>query len=448
MLCINVALVQLLWDVSMDILSLRRGRAPNCSSGGSVIGLALLSASAASSVLAFWAQRLMVHRSNSTDSEPPNLRPEEFGSIVQLENPPGRVFIGNSTTFPLTEHLSSPTEVHLNLTKRCPVQCSNCYLDAGPSGEHASLEAVKEDLQQLKESGVFEVALGGGEVLLSPHWREIAAHAKEAGLIVNLTCSGFGVTSRNAQEIARTFGQINLSLDGLGEDYQRSRGWNGANVGLRALRLLRQAGARVGVNTVLTKPLFPDGLRRLGELLLSEGISDWQWLRLKPQSRAQEGYLEQRLTAAQRAELWPLTLEFERNGLTIRWDCAMVPFLAHHAEDQAVNGITAARARQLGVVGCVGGERLLARGVDGTLSPCSFVSGQRHFQSISEHWQEDSTLNQWRNLAKDPPEPCLSCSFQSVCRSGCRVVSAHLTGQALNPDPECSRVIEWQASQP
>ena len=288
----------------MDILSVRRGRAPNCSSGGSVIGLALLSASAASSVLAFWAKRLMEHRAQSNNSDPPNGRVEDFGSIIQLENPPGRVFIGNSTTFPFAERLSSPTEVHLNLTKRCPVKCSNCYLDAGPSGEHANLNSVKEDLQQLKKSGVFEVALGGGEVLLSPHWREIAAYANEIGLIVNLTCSGFGVTASNALELAQTFGQINLSLDGLGEDYQRSRGWNGANVGLRALRLLKRARARVGVNTVLTKALFPEGLYRLGEVLQSEGISDWQWLRLKPQSRAQDGYLEQRLTAEQCAQLW------------------------------------------------------------------------------------------------------------------------------------------------
>ena len=56
----------------MDLLSIRRGRAPNCSSGGSVIGLALISASAASSVLAFWAHRLMERRTVGTPpTEPP-----------------------------------------------------------------------------------------------------------------------------------------------------------------------------------------------------------------------------------------------------------------------------------------------------------------------------------------------------------------------------------------
>jgi radical SAM protein with 4Fe4S-binding SPASM domain len=47
-------------------------------------------------------------------------------------------------------------------------------------------------------------------------------------------------------------------------------------------------------------------------------------------------------------------------------------------------------------------------------------------------------FRRWR----DAREPCASCDYHALCRGGCKVVSAHVTGDLAAPDPECPRVVD------
>ena len=423
----------------MGLLELRRGRAPNCSSSGSIIGLALMSSAAASAVLTLWSHRLLQWKTK--------VRSESFGAVVQGDEPPGRIFVDAETAKLLgvsqdlkpspQNALSAPTEVHVALTHKCPVQCSGCYLKASPSGKQAELEALHSDLAELAAMGVFEVALGGGESLLHPDILEIAQYIREKGMIPNLTISGFGVDRFEPEYLAKLFGQINLSIDGPPEVYTSVRGWNGYGLGVRSLQKLARAGGRVGVNTVLTQPLLADrsAFFSFAEQLVEAGMLEWQWLRYKPTGRGREHYDRFALTKIQRESLFSLALDIEKHfSITIRWDCAMFPFLA----DQE---IPASRLRQLGVLGCTGGERLWSRDIEGGFAPCSFVSSDHSEQRVAERWRVDSTVQAWRQRAAAPPEPCNTCDYRSLCRGGCRVVAEYLTGDSLAPDPECPRVL-------
>ena len=415
----------------MDILALRRGRAPNCSSGGSVIGLALISATAASSILSFWSHRLL-HWKSFKD------RDEDFGRIIQSEDPPARIFIneqGHHNQAP-RQALRAPTEVHIALTNRCPVSCKGCYLNASPEGQDASWEQLLSDVDALAEQGVFELALGGGEALLHPRIVNLAEYIRSKGMIPNLTCSGFGLNRHESSDLAHIFGQINISIDGLSEHYKATRGWNGFKIGIEAVKRLSAAGATVGVNTVLTRSLLNDkeGFVAFGRSIRDAGAKSWQWLRYKPQGRAQHNYKEKRLSSEQIKTLFPLTLRFEEElGLEIRWDCAMFPFLSEHRLEPQ-------RLQQLGVVGCIGSERLWARDINGAFAPCSFVSADDSDMTLKEQWRHNPTLQSWRAQVEHAPQPCSSCPYRSLCRSGCKVVSKFLTGNPLAPDPECPRV--------
>jgi MoaA/NifB/PqqE/SkfB family radical SAM enzyme len=122
--------------------------------------------------------------------------------------------------------------------------------------------------------------------------------------------------------------------------------------------------------------------------------------------------------------LWPVTRDLIRRwpGVTFRIDCALVPFLVAHSPDLD-------RLERFDIRGCHGGDHLVSVGVDGTRSPCSFVSGP------AIGWHEGVAS-----------APCASCVYQRVCRGGCHAVARHLAGELLAPDPECPRVIEWTAS--
>lgn len=462
-----------------------RGHAPNCSASGSVVGTALLSAVAVAAVLNAYADRFA--RWLSRDAPPPDGGPPTDGGPpgdeasaappddhdhdpeavrVRLDgdrariawpDPPALLEVDAATAeaalargatrigrAPGSQNAPTPpTEVHVALTDRCPVACDGCYLDAGPDrgDDDPGVDDVHATLDGLADLGVFEVAFGGGEGLLRADVAALARHARRRGLTPNLTTTGFGLTVEQAEALAGVCGQVNVSLDGLDETYAAVRGWAGARVGLRAVERLVAAGARVGVNTVLSRRNW-DTLDALADALVAAGVSEWQWLRFKPAGRGVDTYGDHTLTPAQALAVWPRLLALEaRTGLVMRIDCALVPFLVAHAPDPVA-------LERLGVTGCHGGDRLWSRAADGAWHPCSFAhglpgAGEPTRAPPHAVWGSDPTLTAWRARAAEPPDPCSSCAYRAVCRGGCRIVAHHATGDALAPDPECPRVRAW-----
>ncbi|MCK6526678.1 radical SAM protein [Myxococcota bacterium] len=330
--------------------------------------------------------------------------------------------------------LRAPTEVHLAVTSRCPARCSACYLPRGGAPAEPGGEEIRSALRQLASLGVFEVAFGGGEPVLRDDLLDLAREARDLGLVPNLTTSGIGLTAHAARRMAGLFGQVNVSLDGFGAGYEAVRGWDGTRTALAALERLGEAGVRAGVNTVLTRSNVGN-LADMGAALAERGVAEWQWLRLKPAGDGAQVYETMALSADEALTLWPRALSVEaETGLAMRFDCALVPFLAAH-------GLPPDRLRRLGVEGCAGGHSLWSRGASGGYAPCSFVeAGAGGGAEAAEIWAADPVLGAWRRRAEDPPEPCASCDYREVCRGGCRVVARHRVGDAMAPDPECPRV--------
>ncbi|TKD13310.1 radical SAM/SPASM domain-containing protein [Polyangium fumosum] len=335
-----------------------------------------------------------------------------------------------------TARRARPLEAHVAVTSRCGAGCKGCYLDARPDGESPPFEVITARLAALAAAGVFTVAFGGGEPLTRPDLGELGRAARRLGLVPVLTTSGIGMTNERAQELA-SFAQVNVSYDGEGAAYGEVRGWEGARIAERAMRLLAEAGVPFGINVVLTQKTF-DALPETARRAASLGARELQLLRYKPAGRAADvSYLATRLSPAQVDALGP-TLEalFATTNLAIRVDCSLVPLLSGHVRD-------AAALARFGVLGCEAGRYLAAVRIDGALAPCSFAPAadaraEDAWQGGARAaWATDTTLEAWR--APHDAEPCRSCEIRSVCRGGCRVVATHLGG-ALGPDPECPRV--------
>ncbi len=475
------------------IRALRPGHAPSCSSAGSVVGVALVSGVAWAALVTAFVRRLdaraprgddeAVKPPDAADPEagtvdtrtgqararfPPRLRKrrEHNGAVLALaadeEGAGGLVFLdsegaaapdyaevvgGPPPADPATP--TAPNEVHLAVTSACPVRCTGCYTGASPGGRLTDPAGLRATLAELARLGAFEVAFGGGDPGLGAEVIALAREARRHGLVPNLTTSGFGVTPANAAECAGIFGQIHLSIDGLGPIYREVRGWDGAALGLGALRTLASAGVRVGVNTVLTQPLLgtPGALESLAETIREAGASEWSWLRFKPAGRGRESWDRLAPPAAMLDTLWPRLLEAEAaTGLQIRIDCALVPFVATR--------VPVDRLVALGVYGCEGGRTMWARGHDTRWAPCSFRLEPNLStavpeapesdplaladQALGEQWEADEELQRWRTMR--PRGACEGCAAWQVCRGGCRVVADFLTGDRFAPDPECPRV--------
>lgn len=397
----------------------------------------------------------LIVRDRLRQPTPRRSRLERFGAIVQLGVPRALVFVDRAfarrvlrVTEPaiwkgpepaLGEHvLSAPLEAHLQLTNKCSAGCQGCYTGASAEGapNEWGLAEWKRAIDELAATGVFHVALGGGESAVLPWLGELASYCRERGIIPNLTTSGLdGLDALLA--IADRFGQINVSLDGLNDTYAAVRGFDGFARADAAIRRLRATKREVGINVVVTRHNF-DELDRIFAYAAERRLSEVELLRFKPSGRGARAYEALRCTDAQHRAFLPAILaSAKKHAIRVKVDCSYTPMLAHHAPDRAL-------LAELCVYGCTGGDFLVGAKPGGQLTACSFAppaQDRPKVTQLGEYWKRPDAFGAfraWRSAA----QPCASCTYHDLCRGGCKVVSAHVAGDLAAPDPECPAVVD------
>lgn len=399
--------------------------------------------------------------SRASGPTPRRFRHERFGGIVHLTRPRSLVFVdrdrarrlgyGESPLWRDPEQaawneavLDGPLEAHLQLTNRCDAGCQGCYTGASPDGARGEwgLDAWKRAIDALADRGVFHLALGGGESALLPWLGDVARHAREKGLVPNLTTSGLYGDAELARlcEWAPLFGQMNVSIDGVGEDYAKVRGFDGFARADRAVVALRKISKHVGINCVITRHNFPS-LETIFSYAKKRRLREIELLRFKPSGRGASAYESLRCSDEQHRALVPLVLKLARKfRLRVRLDCSYTPMVTHHKVAPKV-------MQWLAIYGCAGGDLLVGAKATGALTACSFAPAvEVKVDGVGEYWARDDAFGAFRRWKTAAAEPCRSCDYLSLCRGGCRVVSAHVSGDAAAPDPECPRVIDWRAA--
>jgi radical SAM protein with 4Fe4S-binding SPASM domain len=386
-------------------------------------------------------------------------RAEAFGGIVQLERPRALVFVdrdyarslgrdgGARWTDPGADGaigarpLTAPLEAHLQLTNRCDAGCQGCYTGATPTGAAGEwgLAEWTRAVDALADAGVFHLALGGGESATLPWLGELARHARARGLIPNLTTSGLAGLDL-LEPIASLFGQINVSIDGIGPTYAAVRGFDGFARADAAVVRLRKAKKEIGLNCVVTRHNFAE----LGEVFAyarRRKLNEVELLRFKPSGRGTRTYEDLRCTDAQHREFLPTVLGLaRRHRVRVRVDCSYTPMIAWHDPGAEL-------LAKLAVYGCTGGDFLVGAKASGVMTACSFAAppeGKPSVAELRDYWEKDGAFGAFRAW-RGAEEPCRSCAYHALCRGGCRVVSAHSAGSSAAPDPECPKVIAARA---
>lgn len=380
---------------------------------------------------------------------------ENFGGIIASEDPPFLAFVdrdymrelgcGESPLWanPDTSigRLSAPTEVHFAVTNTCSAGCAHCYMDGGrPDEGELGTDALKRALEVLAGMKVFHVAMGGGELFERPDWLEIAEYARSVGLVPNLTTSGRGLTPELAQKL-RIFGQVNVSVDGVGAYAETFRGQGMFAAADCALDLLIEAGAATGINCVIGRRNF-EGIPQLFEYAGTKGLKEIEFLRFKPSGRGKSVYLQERTTYEQNRALAPLLARLSAQyQITAKIDCSFVPMLCCHKPPLET-------LEAIATYGCEAGNVLLGVRSNGKVSGCSFLerSGGSVFD-LPQLLGDNGPFQVLRTWPERAPEPCRSCAYLQICKGGCHGVAEYLTGDPDQPDPDCPFVVEYQGNQ-
>lgn len=258
----------------------------------------------------------------------------------------------------------SPRTLLIAVTNICNLKCDFCYRNLKSSSQW-TYESLISFCQEAAEWGVLEVAFGGGEPTLFPHWAEFIQELYATSpLAINFTTNGMFLTDEFLAAVAGKYGNIRLSL------YD-------TNTWEVTIRRLVATRARFGVNWLIT----PNDLNMLEQRfwqLLGLGVRDFLFLSYKGSD------LQLHWTYTQYTELSGLVNKLHRATrqvaeikLDVCWGDTLnaVPRLFDHTD-------------------CGAGDDFLSITSDKRIKDCSFHHLSQPFTTLKEvrtYWEQNRT---------------------------------------------------------
>jgi radical SAM protein with 4Fe4S-binding SPASM domain len=336
-----------------------------------------------------------------------------------------------------SDFLSAPTEIHFSVTNKCPMKCRHCYVEADKElPNELSISYLKKIIDIIADMGLFHVAFGGGEPFARDDFLELVKYTRGRDIVPNVTTNGFYIDEKIAKQ-CNIFGQINVSIDGIGRNYKILRGFDGFKIANKAVKLLRKYNKNVGINCVVSKNNF-DQLEEIVKYARTNKLKSVLFLRYKPSGRARNNYYKNKLTNEQNKKIYPLLMKFLRKyKIRLHLDCSFVPMICYHKPPLKIMDF-------FSIDGCEAGNVLAGILPDGRFNACSFCSDDGgNIFDLKEQWKSSDYLNKYREWFKQAKEPCKSCKYLKICKGGCHIVSKFVNHNFYSPDPECPIVVDY-----
>lgn len=335
------------------------------------------------------------------------------------------------------------------ITLKCNLACSHCGSRAGDkrSNELSTSEAL-DLVQQMKDLGIEDISLIGGEAYLRPDWLMIASEITRLGMRASVTTGGYGISKGTAKRMREAgIRNVSVSIDGMERSHNKIRGkadsWEQC---FRSIDHLREAGLFVGCNTQINRETVCE-LPLLYEKLVSHGVTAWQIQLTVPMGNAVE-HNDLLLQPYELLNLYPLIATLSRRG---RKDGIMVQpgnnigYFGPY--ERLLRGPLAQNTDFAFWRGCTAGQNSLGIEADGKIKGCPSLPSEHYtggnirertlrdiYENSKElrfndiYQEEDRTAHLWGD--------CATCEYAKVCRGGCSWTSHVFFGKRGN-NPYC-----------
>ncbi len=341
----------------------------------------------------------------------------------------------------------------INLTKRCNLACSHCYLDANTLKHGTANELSTEDVCRLLDevagheatnhniahtdgdTASTMVVLTGGEPLLRTDLETLITHGTTRGLSMVIGTNGSMLTDKRVVSL-KTAGAMGagISLDSLNaaqhDQFRGKQGaWEKTLAGMEACRrheLPFQVHFSVTNSNAHEVPAMIDFARSVDARVLNvfflvctgrgESMSD-----ITPQTY--EKVLQQLVEAQEQSQ-----------DLIIRARCA--PHFKRVAyQHNPLSTLTRAQGYEGG--GCLAGIHYCRITPEGDVTACPYIpdtEGNVRHTPFWEIWKNSSTFQQLR----DPQlkGKCGNCEYTKLC-GGCRARPLAIGKTIMDADPWC-----------
>jgi radical SAM protein with 4Fe4S-binding SPASM domain len=334
-------------------------------------------------------------------------------------------------------------------TLKCDLACRHCGSRAGRTRpDELSTEECLDLVRQMKELGVLEVTVIGGEAYLRDDWVEIIRAVRAAGMQCTMTTGGRGLTAERAAAAAEAGLQsASISIDGREATHDRLRGVVGSfRSAIEAAGNLRKAGVRVSVNTQINKL----SMHELGDVLetaIGFGAHAWQIQLTAAMGRAADAP-EVLLQPEDLLELFPMLAALKQrcDEAKVRlWPGNNIGYFGPY------ESVLRGAMRRGHMASCGAGCSTMGIEANGAIKGCPslqtvpWTGGNIRDASLQDIWEKSAPLRYMRDRTVDDLWGyCRTCYYADTCRAGCTWTGFSLFGKPGN-NPLCHhRALEMR----
>ncbi len=329
-----------------------------------------------------------------------------------------------------------------NITRKCNLRCSHCYLPAAFSSDriseaNSSCElSTQESLRLIDQIARINeevmLILSGGEPLLRSDIYKLAEHASGKGMMVVLGTNGLLLDNETALKLKQSgVSGISISLDsinaGIHDSMRFIKGaWQRA---VEAIKICRNNGISVQVNTVITKGNY-DKIPEIIQFAHSLEANVFSPFFLVCTGRGEQ-LID--ITPEQHEQVLSQIVNSQKKykGMMIRTRCAPTVrrILYQNNPESSLLKLDAGK--------CLAGVSYCRITSEGSVTPCPYMQKttdsvrDKSFEEIWENSEEFRALREPSLKGK-----CKVCEFSLLC-GGCRARAYASHNDMMDEDPWC-----------
>lgn len=342
----------------------------------------------------------------------------------------------------------TPFLISWNVTKRCNLKCSHCYLDAVEleqgTGELSTHEAKRIIGEIASVNPQAMLILTGGEPLLRDDCMELVQYASIKGLMVVMGTNGTLLDDRTVEKMIRSGVKgVGISLDSITPEYHdKFRGMEGAWKRTTAgMDILKKHGLDFQIQITVTKENYSD-IPAVIEYSYKKGARAANIFFLVCTGRGQN---ITDITPKQYEETLTYLVKAEKDyegKIMVRARCAPHFLRVAHKlnpESQLLKGATS---------GCIAGTGYFRITPEGDVTPCPYMPtnvGNLTKTSLSNIWTTSPAFQSLRNPKYEGR--CKDCDYNEAC-GGCRARALAATSNMMGEDPWCEYEPEIKSQKP
>ena len=284
--------------------------------------------------------------------------------------------------------------VFIEVTRECNLRCKHCLNDSGiKMKDELTAAETKKLIKNLAKAGIHEIRFTGGEPLLNKHIYEYIKLCTDLGLSTSIGSNGTLIDDEVIKKLKEAgLKRSVISLDGTEKIHDVIRGEGNFKKALNGIRLLKENGIDLRVNSVIMKNNIDDVIE-LAKFLDSQKIK--LYIRRFIESGRGANLTNNSLTTEDYEYVKKELQDVLKNG---------------YVDGHYLKGSDAVKKFRIDlpfvVTGCRAGQRSFCITPNGDIYPCGFLAAQG-YNKVGNVRKVEDWRKFWNSLQKNKKLNCL-----------------------------------------